>query len=158
MNRTAAVCSLLAWVAIWLCVATTEPQWLGDSNRFMKSFLEQSFIEFMGVVVTITLASSANLFIELNKLEDRVKTRAFPKTKRHVKHSAFALIGALVVSVALSVIKPIVDCGERSQAIVNGFAVLVVLFSVLILIDLTVAAFHFEPPFDGESDPPDETE
>ncbi len=157
MNKTIAICSLLAWTVVWLCVTTAAPQWLGDTNKFMKSFLEHDFLGFMGVVVTITLASSSNLFIELNKLEEKIGRISFPNTKTHVKHSSFSLIAALVASVILSVMKPIVDSGERAQAFVNGFSILVVIFSILILIDLTMAAFDLEPPIipEGKTPPQD---
>jgi hypothetical protein len=146
MNRTIAVCVILVWIAVCVCIAAARPQWLSDSNEYLRSFMQHEFLEFMGVVVTITLASCANLFIELNKLEERLGGSHFPESKRHVRDSAFALIGALVASVALTILKPIVINGERSEVAVHGIAILIVIVSVMILIDLTVAAFHFEPP------------
>jgi hypothetical protein len=146
VNRTIAVCSILLWIAVCICIAAARPSWLSDSNDYLKEFIHHDFLEFMGVVVTITLASSANLFIELNKLEDKLGRKHFTNTKRHVRDSAFTLIGLLVTSVILTVSKPIVLSGERSEVAVNGVAILIIIVSVLILIDLTIAAFHFEPP------------
>jgi hypothetical protein len=154
MNRTIGVCVVLAWIAVCICIAAARPAWLSDSNEYLKTFLQHDFLEFMGVIVTITLASSATLFIELNKLEEKIGRRTFSSTKLQVKHSAFSLIGALVATVIITITKPIVINGERYEVAVNGLAILVVLFSVLILIDLTVAAFQFESPFVGVNDEP----
>jgi hypothetical protein len=154
VNRTVAVCTLIAWSAAWLVIVVAQPWVLSDSNKFLAGFLDHEFLGFMGVVVTITLASSANLFIELNKLEEKLELAAFPQSKRDVKTAAFSLIGALVCSVFIAIVKPLVISGERSQAIVNGIAVTLIIFSVLILIDLTQAAFNLDPAVLKDKDPP----
>lgn len=154
MNRAVAVCIMVAWVAVWATIVVAQPWVLDDSNKFFVGFLDHEFLGFMGVIVTITLASSANLFIELNKLEEKFNFNAFPATKREVKTSAFSLIAVLVVSVFVAVIKPLVVSGERSQAIVNGIAVTLIIFSVLILIDLTQSAFNLDPGLSDKELPP----
>jgi hypothetical protein len=154
VNRVIAICTVIAWSAAWLVIVVAQPWVLSDSNKFLQGFLDHEFLGFMGVVVTITLASSANLFIELNKLEEKFDFAAFPNTKRDVKTSAFTLIGTLIASVFIAIAKPLVISGERSQAIVNGIAVTLIIFSVLILIDLTQSAFNLEPGLRGPSDPP----
>lgn len=148
MNRTIAVCVLIAWVALWLTLAAAAPWVLSDQNSFLKGFVNEEFLSFMGVIVTITLASAANLYIELNKLEDRVDKPIFRSTKRHVRHSAFTLIGALVSALVVVVLKPLLICGRSSEALVNGVAVTTIIISVMVLIDLTQAAFALDPRAD----------
>jgi hypothetical protein len=145
---------MIAWTAIWLVIVVAAPWMLSDSNRFLSGFLDHEFLGFMGLIVTITLASSANLFIELNKFEDRLDLVVFPQTKRDVKAAAFCLIGALVCSVVIAVVKPLVINGERSQATANGIALTLIIFSILILIDLTQAAFNLDPSALKDKDPP----
>lgn len=144
MNRTIAICALIGWVAIWIALTAAAPWVLSDKNTFLAGFVNEEFLAFMGVVVTITLASAANLFLELNRLEDRVDQSIFRSTKRHVRHSAFALIGSLAASLILVVAKPVLVCGERSEALLNGVALSIILFSIMILIDLTQAAFSLD--------------
>lgn len=144
MNRTVAICALLVWVALWVALTAAAPWTLSDHNTFMKGFVNEQFLSFMGVIVTITLASAANLFVEVNKLEDRVDRPIFGSTKRHLKDSAFALIWSLVAAVVLVVAKPLVICGERTQAAVNGGALTVIIVSIMILTDLTQAAFALD--------------
>ncbi|MBJ6127596.1 hypothetical protein [Microvirga splendida] len=100
----------------------------------------------MGVIVTITLASAANLFIELNKLEEKIEMAVFSASKKHVKDSAFSLIGLLIASLTIVVVKPLFESfGPTAQALSNGMALTTILVSVLILIDLTQAAFSLDP-------------
>lgn len=145
VNRTIAVCALIAWAALWLTLIAAAPWTLSDQNDFLKGFVNEEFLSFMGVVVTITLASAANLYIEMNKLEDRANRAVFIQSKRDVRHSAYFLIGTLVAAIVTVILKPLLDCGERSQAAVNGVAVTILIVSVMTLIDLTQTAFALDP-------------
>jgi hypothetical protein len=141
VNRTIVICALLAWFALWGVLVAAAPWAISDGNRFFKGFVNEQFLQFMGVIVTITLASSANLYIELNKVEDRMGKAVFTNSKRDVRHSAYFLIGLLVASVVAVILKPLLDYGPRSQAGMNGVAITIIILSVTVLIDLTQAAF-----------------
>lgn len=146
MNKTIAVCTVLVWVGSWITVSFTKPWVFDDTNTFLYGFVNHEFLGFMGVIVTITLASAANLFIELNKLEEKVNVPVFRLAKRHVKDSAFSLIGLLIASLVLVIVKPLVGhYGPTAQALSNGMAITIILVGVLILIDLTQAAFSLDP-------------
>lgn len=70
----------------------------------------------------------------------------FGAAKKHVKDSAFSLIGLLIASLVIVVMKPLIEAfGPTAQALSNGMALTVILVSVLILIDLTQAAFSLDP-------------
>lgn len=145
MNSTVAICTMVVSAAVWIVLSTTAPWVLSDQNNFLAGFVTHEFLGFMGVVVTITLASAANLHIELLKCEESVEQELFTETKRHIKHSALALIFLLVLSVISVVVKPLLPDGEYSQSLVNGFALLIIIASVLTLIDLTLSAFALRP-------------
>lgn len=145
MNRTIALCALICWISVATIIVVVNPAIISDQNAFLKGFVNHEFLGFMGVVVTITLASAGNLFIELNKLEDRADESIFTKTKRSVKDSAFSLIWSLVFALVLVTVKPLVASNDASQAVVNAFALTTILFSILVLVDLTVAAFNLDP-------------
>jgi hypothetical protein len=145
MNKTIAICSLLAWIAIWVTSTIAAPWVLSDKNSFFDRFVNEQFLSFMGVIVTITLASAANLFMEMNKLEDKVDKPVFRKAKDGVRDSSYWLVSLLVASIVLVIAKPLFNTGERAQAICNGFAVTILIMSILILVDLTQSAFMLDP-------------
>jgi len=145
VNRTIAICVLIAWAALFAALVAAAPWTISDSNSFLKGFVNEEFLGFMGVIVTITLASAANLYIELNKLEDKLDEAAFQRSKADVRHSAYALMSTLVASVGLVVIKPLLVCGERSAAATNGIALTILIAAIMIMIDLTQAAFSLDP-------------
>ena len=105
-------------------------------------------LSFLGVVVTITLASSANLHFEFNKMGERAGVAGFPKARLRLRQSAYWLIGMLLVALALIVAKPWVG-GDVAISLVNGASLLTVIFNVLVLIDITQMAFTITPNLPG---------
>lgn len=145
MGRTASVCLLIVWTGLWFGLSAAAPWTLSDGNTFLAGFVNHEFLGFMGVLVTISLASSANIFLELTRMEDRLNKSAFPKTKADVRHSAYALLWLLVASVALVVLKPLLrSCGTHAEALVNGAAITIILVAVLTLADITKTAFSMD--------------
>jgi hypothetical protein len=146
VNSTIAVISLILWAAISGAAIIVLPGPLSDDNAFLKGFVNHEFLSFMGVVVTITLASAANLFVELNKLEDRHDKDLFPRSKADVRDSAYALVGALIAAVCIVTTKPwLALLGERGETLANCLALGAIGFSIMIMIDLLQAAFNLDP-------------
>ena len=150
MNKTIARCIFICAVSVWLVLSLAAPWVMSDGNGFLRGFVNHELLAFLGVVVTITLASATNLHLELNKLEQEKGKRGFPQTRASIKRSAVALITMLVIAVVLTVAKPLVMLPDPhqlqiAQSLFNGAALLIVLFNVLVLIDLTQSAFLIGP-------------
>ncbi len=145
-----ALCAFIVAVGVWIVLSISAPWVLGDNNRFMRYFLSDKILSFLGVIVTITLASIANLHLELNKIEEAAGRRGFPKARLRLRQSAAWMIAMLLITVALDVAKPLVNAGEIAASLLNGGGLLIVIFNVLILIDVTQMVFQIEPNFSSE--------
>lgn len=145
MNRTIATVIIIAWLAVAASIILWVPSVLSDRNDFLAEFVNHEFLSFMGVIVTITLASAANLFVELVKLGRRFGRDAFQQSKKDVRDSAYALLIALVAAIAVAISKPWF-AGERGQAFANALAISIIGVSLMILIDLTQATFELDEP------------
>ena len=146
MNRTVAQCSIICASAVWIILSVTAPWVLSDNNTMLANFISQGgFLSFLGVIVTITLASAANLHLELNKIEEKINKIIFTKTRASVKSSSFWLIGMLLIAILIFSIKSIFCKTEILQSFFNGFCLLIVFFNVLVLIDLKQTIFAIEP-------------
>jgi uncharacterized BrkB/YihY/UPF0761 family membrane protein len=164
MSLTIGVCSLLATAAIGITLSVTHPWMLGDSNTFLKNFVTHELISVLGVIVTVTLASAANLHLALNRLEEAAyaagaKNPGFPKTRQALKSTTSWLIGLLLAAFVVVVMKPIVVVNrptEIASSVFNTVALLIVQFSVLMLIDITSMVFAVGPrtPTKPPSEPP----
>lgn len=118
----------------------TYPEWLSDKNDFLKGFLNHELLAVLGVIVTITLASAANLHLEFNRLEDKFG-ESFNEARAATKAYAYFLIVLFVTALMLVVLKPIVAETEFWQSIFNGAGILIIALNVLSLLDLTSAVF-----------------
>jgi hypothetical protein len=108
-------------------------------------FADHEFQSLVGAVVTMTLASATHIHIALKKAEARAG-EAFPEnTRRKARLSAFSLIRLMFFAVVIVMAKPLLPAEPSSSSFVNGAAVLVVLFGILILVDLTKLAFSIDP-------------
>ena len=100
----------------------------------------------MGVLVTITLASAANIHIELNRYDEALGKNSFEATRGHLRDSAFALVAALSGAIATVVLKPLGPATVHWQSAFNSLALVTIIFSIMIVVDLTLAAFSMRPP------------
>jgi uncharacterized protein YqhQ len=146
MTNTLSYCILLA-VALLVCVmAAYSPGPLSDENSFLRGFVSHELLSVLGVIVTITLASSAQLHLTLNQIEERHQTEhAFLATRSGIRGAAFALIILFVLAVVLVVAKPLLASADWSQTLFNGAALLILVWNILILVSLTEAVFGLKP-------------
>ena len=63
MNKTIAVCTFICAVAVWIVLVFSTPWVLSDQNAFLEAFVSHELLSLLAVVVTITLASAANLHL-----------------------------------------------------------------------------------------------
>ena len=141
MSKTIAWTTLLGMTTVLLAVSACAPYRLSDTgNSFFRDFVNQNLLSLLGVIVTITLASAGNIHLELNKLQDRTKL-PFTKTRGKVKQSAYSLIGILALGGALVVVKPMLGHDDRATAACNSIAIILVVFSLFVLVDLTSTTF-----------------
>ncbi|MEP9348802.1 hypothetical protein [Xanthobacter sp. KR7-225] len=107
--------------------------------------MNHEFLNFMGVLVTITLASSANLFVSLHRLEANFGKDSLKETRKDVKDASFFLIYLLLISLVVVVAKPLMPATDFATCAVNSFAIGCILMAAFALFDITDAAFEIAP-------------
>lgn len=122
-------------------VSIAFPWVLGDDNVFLSEFMNHEFLNFMGVVVTITLASTANIHIALRRKEEIAGEEFLSGTKERVRASAFSLIWAMFLSIGLVIAKPLLPDGPEFDSVANSIGLGIILWGILIILDITKLAF-----------------
>lgn len=140
MTKILAIIGLSVLAILISVVSCAKPEWLSDSNSFLKGFVNQEMLSVLGVIVTITLASSANLHLELNRIEDKTGEH-FPEARYANKAYAYLLIFLFFCALLLASTKPIIATNEKLQAAFNGAAIWMIILNILALLDLTSAVF-----------------
>jgi hypothetical protein len=141
MSKSSSYAIVIGSIAVLTCCVVSAPEFISDNNYFLKTFIGDQLLSVIGFMMTITLASAANLHLEFNKIEEKFQKVGLTRSRKEVHSSAFWMIGVFATSVVLVIIKPIVCNGPRSEAICNAIAIELLLLNILVLIDLTRTAF-----------------
>jgi hypothetical protein len=149
MSRTVSWCILICASALVLTLAASAPNVLSDDgNLFLKNAINQEMLAILGVILAITLASAGQLHLTMNQIEERQGEAFLSKTRANVHRTARWLIGLFCIEVGIVLVKPLIAKADWSQTIVNGFAIVVVLWTVLMLVSLTNLVFAIQPTFE----------
>lgn len=121
-----------------VAIVIKEPYLVSDQNKLLKEFVSDPLLSFMGLIVTITLASTANIHLILRKMEKDAGREFLTGTKRAVRRSAFSLIWALVLSIILVTIKGSIPTShDTAIAAINSLAILTCLGGISVILDIT---------------------
>lgn len=150
MNRPIIISSAIVGLGVAAVVIVCEPSWLSDENEFLKGFVNHEFLNVLGVILAITLASLAQLHLGINTLEERAGRAFLQGARREIRSSARWLIAGFLGGLFLVWLKPLLGSGEvlsnaRIEATVNTIALYLLVFYALILIDITGSIFDVEP-------------
>lgn len=104
--KTLSYISLILFAAVSVVLAAARPSWVSDSNKFLEAFVGSDFLNILGVILAITLASIANIHLEFNKIEERYQAIGLDKSRDNLKKNAAWLIGLFCVGVLIVIVKP----------------------------------------------------
>ena len=132
---------VLPWViltgllTILTVISFTQPWMLDDRNTFLKVFVGADYLATLGVIVSITLASAANIYLHLNNLSDDTGQR-FSNTRRSIRRSCNSLVWAFVAAIVLVTVKPLLPSASYNLAMANSFALIILYFNASVMLDL----------------------
>lgn len=120
------------------------PDSLSDKNSFLKDFLDNDILSVLGFITAVTIASAANIHLQLNSLEES-GFASFGGTRSGLWLSAVTLIVMFGMSFVLVVVKPILseECG--AERVINSLALVVVYVCLEVMWDITKTAFGIPP-------------
>ena len=149
MTRGSALGIMLAFATVCIEIVDARPDWSSDNNSFFKGFVTHEYINVLGVILAITLASAAQIHLAFNRIEEQHKVRnALEKSRRELRRATLSLIILFVVGVLIVALKPIAGAGSATgESVFNLASMFVLLWQVLILVSLTELVFHIEPEF-----------
>lgn len=146
MNNVIGATLLIAIALLLSLIAVCQPQLTSDNNSFLREFVGQELLSVLGFIVAITAASASSVHLELRRLEfDYKYPNGFASTRSEVKRGAFGLLFLFLGAFTLVIIKPIVANNEHVQALINGAAIVIVVWNILVLIALLQLAFKVGP-------------
>lgn len=145
MNRVISICLLIVSFGTIACIAAAAPRWLDDSNRFLKAFVGHELLSILGIILAITLASASQIHLKFNDIEEKAGKNFLEESRNELATSAYALIASFFVAIILVSVKSLFVDHGFGIAFVNGLALWLLLFNLLILLDITVGIFSIGP-------------
>lgn len=146
MNRCTGYTILFVTMVALIIISIVEPKYLSDKNEFLKNFVNHEFLNILGVILAITLASVANIHLAFNRIEEKYRKKgALVKSRGNLKKATYWLIALFIVGGIVVIIKPVATSSDVSVAIFNSISLVILLWHVLILIVLTELVFCIEP-------------
>lgn len=135
--------SLIIFVSslLFFMISLQYPDWFSDSNSLLKNFINHEYLAFMGIIVTISLASAANIHIELNRIEEKIGVNIFSKSRKKLKISCALLIISLIISFIIVFVKGVGFNSNLTQSVINSSSIINFIFVVCLMWDLIFAAF-----------------
>lgn len=155
MGRALSYAILVVFAAASVAVIAARAEWLGDANGFLKNFVNHEFLNLLGVILAITLASVANIHLEFNKIEERYQREGLGQSRRNLHKNTRWLIGLFCVAVVIVTVKPLLGDTQTASAFANMAAMLILLWHILLLVSLTNLVFSIPADIKkGEAPPP----
>lgn len=145
MNKILAWSMLLSLAILMGCLSVYQPKYLSDvGNSFLKGFVNHEFLAVIGIIVTITIGSAGSVHLELNKIQENSGS-SMDRTRKSLKASVFSLIWIFLFAILVVILKPIFGTHEVHSALFNSSAILMLVFSITIIYDLTKVTFKIRP-------------
>lgn len=147
MNPILSKFILVIAIGVSICLIAYRPEWLGDQNQFLKNFVNHEYLNILGVILAITLASLSQLHLSLGRLKSKIGVDGLSEIRAEIRSSAVWLILGFIFGLIAVVLKPLIVFGHAGEASVNAFCMVILLFYILILSDITLSVFDidFEP-------------
>ena len=142
---------------VLLIIALQKPEWINDQNSFLKYFINHEYLNVLGVILAITLASLAQIHLSLNRVEEQIQSKFLRDSRKEIREAAYYLIGFFSLGVVVVIVKPLLKNSPLSicvdvTALINALAIFILLFYIFILLDVTRAAFSIPANIENSDD------
>lgn len=144
MNPIISKVILVVSVGVSVCLVAYRPEWVGDQNEFLREFINHEFLNILGLILAITLASLSQLHLSLGKLVGSLGQEGLSEIRSEIRSSAVWLILGFILGLVAVALKPLIVFGEAGGATVNAFCMFILLFYILILTDITLSVFDID--------------
>jgi hypothetical protein len=128
-------------VGVVISLSSCCPWVLSDSNQFMKQLIGPELLSVLGVILAITLASTAQIHLAFNKVEEDHNKTVFDAARSELRQGSYSLIGSFAVALAVLLMKSVMHFSEVAISLVNGSLVILLVFNLLVLTDITRTVF-----------------
>lgn len=132
---------LIGFGAVLASMLVCKPSWLSD-NTFLKDFVSFEILSLLAVILTVTLASVANIHLSINRIivkhfSGRAEhARAAEEIKSEIKQNAWVIFYSFFFAVLLLFVKGLNESETLIVAICNGAMLWILLLNLMCILDI----------------------
>lgn len=118
-----------------------RPEWL-HANAFLKNFISHELVSLLAVVLTVTLASVANIHLAINRIVARylshnAEQKAVAEAiKSEIKGNAWVIFYSFIAAIVILFIKGLNESDLLVVAICNAAMLWILLLNLLCILDI----------------------
>ncbi|WAB77215.1 hypothetical protein [Rhodopseudomonas palustris] len=134
--------AVIAMITVALCATFSTPEFFAK-NTFLSSFITFELLNILAVILTVTLASIANIHLSLNKIvravfKDRAKgTEAANRVRREINQNGWLLFWLFIAACGLLFFKGAYETPPVFVlSFVHSFGLVLLLTNMLVLCDI----------------------
>ncbi len=155
---------LIALAAVLTCVVTYRPEWL-SANTFLDGFVNHEILALFAVVLTVTLASVANIHLSINRMiahsfsNDAIAREMANKIKSEIRDNSRIIFFSFFAALFALIIKGLMPSEAIHISAVNGFLIWVLVLNLLTIMDVYNVVYGLSViqsiiPSDATNQPP----
>ena len=132
-------------IGVVIVISICKPELLVN-NQFLKNFINHELLNILAVIVTVTAASTANIHLAFNRVEEKIKKNDYFKyARQEVNHGAIFLILLFLILVVLLIVRSYFLHNMNVVSFINGISLIILLVNILVLLDVTLTVFAIHP-------------
>ncbi|PCH94667.1 MAG: hypothetical protein COB84_07270 [Rhodobacteraceae bacterium] len=140
MKTIPSISVILVFISL-VTVSVIRPIILSQ-NVFLIEFVKHEYVNFLAVVVTVSILTVVQIHNEYTRIERANKLRVFEVPRQSINTSAFMLIASLVAAFVISFLVPTFSENNIATSILFSFALTSILHNIFIMYDLVQTASY----------------
>lgn len=141
---------LIAFATVTLSVSVCYPR-LFLENNFLENFITFEVLNVLAVILTVTLASVANIHLSLNRIvraafRDREKGEHFAsQVRKEINQNSWVLLFLFAASCVILFIKGHFENNGAALAVTNALMIIVIAAHLFVLYDIYSTVYKLVP-------------
>ena len=135
------IVSLIGLAVFLGSLVVCKPEWLND-NKFMDGFISFEILSLLAVILTVTLASVANIHLAINRIiakhlaGNSAQVSLAEDIKSEIRSNAWVIFYSFIASVVILFVKGLNEADQLVLAICNATMLWVLFLNLLCILDI----------------------
>lgn len=135
------IVSLIGLAAVLASLVVCKPEWL-HANKFLEGFITFEILSLLAVILTVTLASVANIHLAINRIiakhlsANAKQVQVAEEIKSEIKSNAWVIFYSFIVAVLILFVKGLNGSDLLMISVCNAAMLWLLFLNLLCILDI----------------------